>query len=74
MTTPRKHPRAPVREGRPSPALGANDHRSRKIAVPKPIRPQEPIDEVPLDGTETDSQRRAIEALNEIIRDFNDED
>ena len=70
----RKQPRARVREGRPSSALGDLDHRSRKVAVARPNVPRAQMDEIELTGSETDAQRRLIEGFNLLVREHNEED
>lgn len=70
----RKQPRAKVREGRPSSALGDMDHRARKVAVPRLATPAPKMDELDLTGTETASQVKLIETVNRLIRESNQED
>ena len=67
-----KLPRASARVGRPSFALGANDHRWTKANVPVfrgPVNPRD-IEEIPMPPNPDETTVRLIETLNAVTRDY----
>lgn len=68
----RKVPRARAREGRPSFALGDQDHRVRKTQVSQITeRETEPLETLEVPAGASPQQVRLIETLNRIVEDYN---
>jgi hypothetical protein len=70
----KKQPRAQTREGRPSPALGDQDHRARKTAVARQRNEEGALDDLEVPDDAPASQRALIDTLNTLIQRYNDGD